>query len=333
MKKQQIVKIIIAFIVFFLLILLYLNVIKDPNDNNVDIKVEKVSSYNNPVIPEGFKKVETDSASWKLENGIPIGWNDGLVIEDENQNQFVWVPVILSDKNLLDQNEGNIEIYNESKLDKEQLEDLQIIKYEGFYVARYEAGLPNSITSNTKEFDQDSNNIEEIPVSQKESIPWNYISFDQAKHNAQKMYPDKSVVSSMITQRQWNSILNWLIKKDYNIKDSSKYGNYSNNNFTFTGYYSTDHGKTYQYSKNKIKQTYNMILSCGASDRNMTNNIYDLAGNLAEYIDNSFDDNKNQLHFVCGGYYDNISIYSISSYLGISNANSRQGFRVVLYLK
>lgn len=33
-----------------------------------------------------------------------------------------------------------------------------------------------------------------------------------------------------------------------------------------------------------MKQEYNMILSCGATDRNMTNNIYDLAGNLREYV-------------------------------------------------
>lgn len=39
-----------------------------------------------------YLKVETESASWELENGFPKGWNNGLVIEDEIGNQFVWIP-------------------------------------------------------------------------------------------------------------------------------------------------------------------------------------------------------------------------------------------------
>lgn len=48
--------------------------------------------YNNPVIPAGFKAIE-EGASWSNKNGIISGWNQGLVIEDEIGNQFVWVPV------------------------------------------------------------------------------------------------------------------------------------------------------------------------------------------------------------------------------------------------
>ena len=71
------------------------NILIDNNQINDNIQVEKVSTYNNPIVPEGFKKVETDFASWKLESGIPKGWNKGLVIEDDIGNQFVWVPVNL----------------------------------------------------------------------------------------------------------------------------------------------------------------------------------------------------------------------------------------------
>ena len=34
-----------------------------------------------------------------------------------------------------------------------------------------------------------------------------------------------------------------------------------------------------------------------------------------------------------GGNYDNLSHYSVSSSMGIAEANSRQGFRVVIYFK
>ena len=106
-------------------------------------------------------------------------------------------------------------------------------------------------------------------------------------------------------------------------------GNYSNVNFSFTGYYSTD-GKTYKYAENGMKQTYNMILSTGATERNKANNIYDLAGNLAEFTDVS---ETSHNEYVRGGYYDNHSIVSVNSRVPISEGNVRQGFRVVLYMK
>lgn len=41
-------------------------------------KINQKSSYDNPIIPDGFKKFETEDASWKIENGIPKGWNDRI---------------------------------------------------------------------------------------------------------------------------------------------------------------------------------------------------------------------------------------------------------------
>ena len=44
-------------------------------------------TYKNPIIPVGFKAVN-DGASWEISGNVILGWNDGLVIEDENENQF-----------------------------------------------------------------------------------------------------------------------------------------------------------------------------------------------------------------------------------------------------
>ena len=76
-----------------------------------------------------------------------------------------------------------------------------------------------------------------------------------------------------------------------------------------------------------------MILSTGATERNKANNIYDLAGNLVEFIDVNESSNNCEVR---GGYYDNISTYGVadeSRGLSISEGNVRQGFRVVLYMK
>ena len=307
---------------------------KEKDSNEI---VEKISSYNNPIIPTGFKSVETNEASWKLNNGIPQGWNDGLVIEDDIGNQFVWVPVNLEDINFDEQNLKNNYFYNKDKMDVNDIDDVQILKYGGFYIARYEAGLPKEVTDNTSEFSKVTNNISGIPNSKKEQIVWNYIDWNTAKLNSKEMYKRDDIQSDLITTKQWSSIMKWLSKKGYDIENSIKWGNYSNNNFIFSGYYSTDYGKTYNFGNNVKKQTYNMILSTGATDRNKANNIYDLAGNVSEFADihrwiNIYGEEEEDYRN-WGGYYDNISYYSANSNMSISDANSRQGFRVVLYFK
>ena len=56
---------------------------------------KEAPSANNPTIPAGFKPVDTDKAKWDTESSEPtqIDVNEGLVIEDKEGNQFVWIPV------------------------------------------------------------------------------------------------------------------------------------------------------------------------------------------------------------------------------------------------
>lgn len=314
-------------------------------------KISKKSSYNNPIIPEGFKKVETETASWELEDGVPIGWDSGLVIEDENENQFVWIP----DEKHNDLSEYKfIETYRKAPFEKKKItgsfikgpfenenenEFLQAVNYGGFYISRYEAGLPEFIQENVKEFSEESNNVYGIPISKKDKIVWNFISWDTAKYNASHMYDSKSIKSDLSTINQWKTISTWICNNmDVNRKNSTKnYGNYSNVNFIFTGHYSTDYGKTYKYAKNKNKAVDNMLLSTGATERNNTNNVYDLAGNVSEFLDkqNVIRDDKIYTEYLrTGGYYDNVGLNLIySDTHGVDRPSSKQGFRIVLYLE
>lgn len=282
-------------------------------------KDEKKYTFNNPIIPDGFKKVETELATWELENGIPKGWNDGLIIEDLKGNQFVWVPVNINNNNDVE------EIYIKDKLDINKIEDYQIYKYGGFYVSRFEAGVSMDMQEDLNDIDENKNDIIDIPQSKFNVRPWNYISIKNAKGSAEKMYDTDLLKSGLITNKQWNSILKWI-----DVSESEDIGNYSNTSFSFTGLYSTDHGKNYQYAKEKLKTQYNMILSSGSTNRNMTKNIYDLAGNLAEYTDQYI---ENMGYVIRGGNYDNISNYSIDSSMIDTKADNRYGFRVVLYIK
>ena len=298
------------------------------NDNQKDIiEIERISSFDNPIIPDGFKKIETDLASWREEKGIPIGWNKGLVIEDEKGNQFVWVPVDLNNLSYDSYYVAQELQYQRNLLDIENAEELQILKYGGFYVARYEAGISRTISDDIELINVDNNNSVGIPTSQKGSIPWNYINLENAEKSARSMYDLNGIKSKLLTERQWQAIMQWLNGNGYDVYNSStNWGNYSNVNFSFTGYYSENNGKSYKYAEKKAKEKYNIILSCGATDRNMANNIYDLAGNLREYVTDSFSQN----YKIAGGYYDYIGQGAYVVGPNYSQPSSQIGFRVAL---
>lgn len=331
MKKKYVMVILLIIIIFVLSIIIYYKKVHI-NENNHQEKENIAKSdlklkYNNPLVPKGFKEVETEEASWKLENGVPKGWNNGLVIEDDIGNQFVWVPVME-----MELNKEHFKIQENLLMDEEQSrEKEQIEKYGGFYIARYEAGVSTEFQNNIENISEITNDKQGVPVSKKDAIVWNYISLKNAKINATKMYKNDNVSSDLITTRQWLKVINWVEEAGLNIKNATDWGNFSNCNFKFTGYYSTDFGKSYAYGENKLKSYYNMILSAGASERNKSNNIYDLAGNLIEFTDGYV---KGRGYYSVGGHYEDTGSYGIynPSLLGVVPLG-KLGFRVVLYLK
>ncbi len=342
-KKATILTAIIICIIVAITIYLFNNRNQDENDiNNENVNADNisfspVSTYNNPILPEGFKKVETNSASWKMENGIPKGWNKGLVIEDEIGNQFVWVPVKLEKLKYHSYVEKGFR-YNEENLDMNNIEDRQILKYGGFYISRYEAGVAKVMQERLKDISDKTNDVVGIPVSQKGVIPWNFISLRNAKANAESMYNNDVIKSGLPTLKQWQYMMLWLYSCKYNVyENSSSFGNYSNVNFRFSGFYSEDYGESYRYAKNKMKTGTNMILSTGATDRNMTNNIYDLAGNLWCYTNDYCPVNENEIlgYYCAGGHFDHKGDFFAAYNYNLKNTVplEKVGFRMVLYME
>ncbi|MEG0580062.1 MAG: hypothetical protein RR490_09110, partial [Niameybacter sp.] len=97
-------------------------------------------TYFNPVIPKGFKAVNTTTAIW------PNGWDKGLVIEDSFNNQFVWVPIDGTKVAYQKNNTYPGGIVASSTTDDTlpsgvPSEESQVTKYGGFYLARYESML------------------------------------------------------------------------------------------------------------------------------------------------------------------------------------------------
>ncbi len=304
MKKKILI---ISIISIFIVILVATAIIMNLKSKKEPVVIQETIplGYNTPIVPQGFKKVETESASWEIENGIPTGWNNGLVIEDEKGNQFVWVPkveieseellrVIKSDLDELQEQEQRQE--HQNKLDE------QIKKYGGFYIARYEAGITDEMQDSITEYSPTTNDITGIPVSKKGQVPWNFISLKNAKINAKKMYEEnEKIESDLISPIQWVHLMQWLKNNGLDIQNCSKYGNFSNNSYRFTGVYSEDYGKTYQYAENKLKWENNIITGTGASEQNKFNNIYDFSGNVMEYTDGWV---RARGYYSVGGYFD-----------------------------
>ena len=216
------------------------------------------NSYN-PTIPAGFKPVDTEGASWGDGSNSPSeeAVNAGLVIEDENGNQFVWVPCTTTGE------EGLISYaqdkqYNDGSRGEEETKQHQykeysdwidttgeankasVEKYGGFFVARYEAGIPSNApfyanedgaTYYTSETNLSKNVDTYKPVSKANNQSWNYISQQNAVTVSQKMYEgNSSVKSQLIDSYAWDTIMNWMeSEKDGIALDSSNYGNYYNN--------------------------------------------------------------------------------------------------------
>ena len=306
--------------------------------NDTDTKV--TVSDGTVTVPAGFKVAE--------DSGNTL--DKGIVIEDKESNQFVWVPVSQENFNTqfvrragyynknpqtltanYGEADGNSETgantntgVTESETTKAEVKLMydSVYNNEGFYIGRYEAGRDS--TDSNKVVIQKGANVynnvawsknktmnEESVVEGTESNPDGAI---ELARNFDKANEYKTVTSTLCYGVQWDATLTW-IDPDYTgfAKDSSG-----------MGWYYSESGNAEQKTGIDLKE--------GDSVKNMTKKIYDLAGNVREWTMESCDTRDR----VCRGgiYYSSGSIVP-ASYRGIdnpSNSDSVIGFRVTLYL-
>ncbi len=213
----------------------------------------KDASGKTMTVPKGFKVKEEEL----IENGV--------VIADSEENEFVWVPCEEGDykkhdyevKNVDDissstadgenndkgWNTGGYRAYSDWKDDEidEAANKKSVEKNKGFYIARYEAGVPEGANfyvdalSENKTYKTSRNDIGSNlkPASKKGVQAWNFIEQANAKTVSGRMYSGETygVRSQLVDGTAWDTVVTWMSEEYEGIeKDSTTHGNYRDNN-------------------------------------------------------------------------------------------------------
>ena len=161
-----------------------------------------------------------------------------------------------------------------------------IEKYKGFYIGRYELTANGERTGATQT-----------------GVNW-YTLYK----NCTTLAVGSKVKTRMLWGLQWDATCKWLATSNFDITNSSKWGNYKDN--TATG-----HGSEQ---------------NTGYSESWKANNIYDFAGNCGEFTQEAVDD---YLRANRGGvYYKNGSSYPAAYHGYVAPTITSHGSRPTLYL-
>ena len=323
---------------------------EDDSKNRTLAGITAGYSYKNPVIPQGFKAVDTNTAKWTYKDKTQTevtGWDEGLVIRDTIGNEFVWVPVDETNVKYKKWCSKGISYSNSNLKDliaaiPVEAEEDQINTYQGFYVARYEAGL----TTETLEQNADTNNnTKATAVSKSGTKIWNYIDYNNANTVAQAMINNSitygTTKSGLITGTQWDTIMSWYQNSGINTDEKQEWGTYMNLEYSGNGKYfkcistgadeSWSTGMFTSVTNDEEKQYF--YHAPGLNNNGIKKNISDLGGNVWEWTNERISNNNRIIRGGCttwnsserpAQYRQGIEYASCSYYIG---------FRCVLYVQ
>lgn len=283
-------------------------------------------------IPEGFK-VSMSPTMNIIENG--------LVVKDSKDNEWVWVvvPNSVFKKATSNSDYDNIksdlieyakeyrkgssiqscnwddEWYDgcgvaDSETYTKMYEKMLSSVYtnKGFWISRYEIGDGTATQNNTTR--TSNSGTSGVAVSKENQIPYNFVTCSQAQKLASGMSDGTNKTGSLLFGIQWDLTCKFLeenseLTYDDIATDSTSWGNYSNSSIKLTkGKYNTDPNSSDSkwIDITSNKKDVAMLLTTGASEQTKIMNIYDFAGNEFEWtLENTF---VNDIPCVSrGGFY------------------------------
>ena len=320
----------------------------DPEDGAIT-ETLPTTAATAPYLPTGFTKVPGTNL------------DTGLVITDGSGNEFVWIEVpksasiygadglniteftdteYLAIENALNAYTTSYDMgadswtsflaigiseSNYNTLKKQMLKS--VYQNGGFYIGRYETGIESSYRTTSTASDPT-----EAPVIKANAYPYNWVTCAQAYTVATKVSNSTDYTISLMFGVQWELVLKYLETKGVpatDIKtDSTSWGNYKNNNYNLTKantkYLATTEWQTVSSPYEKFAEE-EALLATGANSSFSKQNIYDLAGNLAEWTFNVIIDSGETL----GGYGGDYTVEGTNSAGNRGNYESTSGLKNV----
>ena len=261
-------------------------------------------------IPEGFKVAE-DSASTV---------QGGVVIEDKDGNQFVWVPVAtLADyKRTWYTGYDSFSEYSEALPEDEKT---SVERYKGFYIGRYEAGDKESTVAKTL---RSSNDVTKTVTIKANQAPYNYVTRTEAVSLAEGFATKQGykAKTKLVSSYAWDTTIAFLQKVNSDYGSSSEEGNYYNTTFSYTDI--TGASQIKAESSTVIVPTGQTTPVC---------NIYDMGGNVWERTTESYSNTYYPYARRGGGYNSSFANYPAGGRDGGSDvAFDLLGFRLTLFM-
>ena len=264
-------------------------------------------------VPEGFK-VADDSASTV---------QGGVVIEDKDGNQFVWVPVAtLADyKRTWYTGWSPFSDYSEALPEDEKT---SVERYKGFYIGRYEAGDKESTGTTKATFRTSSSDTSNSVTIKADQVPYNYVTRTQAISLAEgfKTQQGYKAKTKLVSSYAWDTTIAFLQKVNSDYGNSSEEGNYKDTTFPYTDI--TGASQTKAESSNVLVPTGQTTPVC---------NIYDMGGNVWEWTTESCSSTKYP-YALRGGHC--ASVFAVTPagdrYASPDNAYDGVGFRLTLFM-
>ena len=266
-------------------------------------------------VPEGFK-IADDSASTV---------QGGVVIEDKDGNQFVWVPVdTIADYKRTAYANQNISSFSETLPEDEKT---SVETYKGFYIGRYEAGDKESTGTTKATFRTNSSDAGNTVTIKADQVPYNYVTRTEAISLAEgvKNKQGYKAKTKLVSSYAWDTTIAFIEKTVNNYGSSSSQGNYYNKSVTYKDI--TDESKP---EKTKAE---NSSLLVATGQTTPVCNIYDMGGNVIEWTTESYSNTRTPYALRGGSYYIMFAPCPAGDrYNGSDDAYGYYGFRLTLFM-